>query len=182
NRAGGAKAAEYLLAAGHRRIAHIAGWDGASTQRDREAGFCGALAARGVTLQGREVGNFDPGQAAAATRRLFSSGPAFAFAGSSADCNGDGIDDISCSGSSCSSVDEGPGQAGRCYCMVTGGMPDSKTCAEDAPKIIGLAFGGGVPDFELAIDPTPAEVAPVAPEAPEAAAPAPRIPDSVESP
>ncbi|MEL6598652.1 MAG: LacI family DNA-binding transcriptional regulator [Pseudomonadota bacterium] len=76
NRAGGAKAAEYLLAAGHTRIAHIAGWDGASTQRDREAGFCGALAARGVTLQGREVGNFDPGQAAAATRRLFSSGPA----------------------------------------------------------------------------------------------------------
>ncbi len=39
NLAGGRKLAEFLLRAGHKKIAHIAGWEGASTQRDREAGF-----------------------------------------------------------------------------------------------------------------------------------------------
>ena len=39
NYAGGRKAAKFLLAAGHQKIGHVAGWHGASTQRDREAGF-----------------------------------------------------------------------------------------------------------------------------------------------
>ncbi len=47
NRAGGRLAAEFLLAGGHRRIAHIAGWQGSSTGRDRQAGFCDALADAG---------------------------------------------------------------------------------------------------------------------------------------
>ena len=43
NYAGGKALAEFLIAGGHRRIAYIAGWEGASTQRDREAGFCAGL-------------------------------------------------------------------------------------------------------------------------------------------
>ena len=43
NYAGGRKVAEFLVAGGHERIAYIAGWEGASTQRDREAGFRAAL-------------------------------------------------------------------------------------------------------------------------------------------
>lgn len=38
NVAGGRLAARFLTAGGHRRIEYIAGWEGASTQRDREAG------------------------------------------------------------------------------------------------------------------------------------------------
>ncbi len=36
---GGRKAAEFFCAAGHTRIAHVAGWQGASTGRDRRYGF-----------------------------------------------------------------------------------------------------------------------------------------------
>ena len=43
NFAGGRKVADYLAGLGHRRIGYIAGWEGASTQRDREAGFRSGL-------------------------------------------------------------------------------------------------------------------------------------------
>ncbi|HKL70981.1 LacI family DNA-binding transcriptional regulator [Salibaculum sp.] len=46
---GGRKAAEFLLAGGHERIAHIAGWQGSSTGRDRQAGFLSVLQEAGVT-------------------------------------------------------------------------------------------------------------------------------------
>lgn len=50
NRAGGAAAAELLLAAGHRRIAALFGPERASTARDREAAFRETLDAAGVSL------------------------------------------------------------------------------------------------------------------------------------
>ena len=59
NRAGGRKVAEFLLAGGHEKIGFIAGWEGASTQRDREAGFVEGLRAHGVALHARQVGNFN---------------------------------------------------------------------------------------------------------------------------
>lgn len=71
NYAGGRKVAEFFLAAGHRRIGYIAGWEGASTQRDRERGFVDGLREAGVELHAREVGNFDHGEAEEATRRMF---------------------------------------------------------------------------------------------------------------
>jgi DNA-binding LacI/PurR family transcriptional regulator len=71
NRAGGRHVAEFLVAAGHRRIAHIAGWEGASTTRDRERGFQEGLAAAGLPLQAREVGNYDFEEACQAARRMF---------------------------------------------------------------------------------------------------------------
>lgn len=75
NFAGGAKAAEFLLAGGHQRIGYIAGWEGASTQRDREAGFVQALRAAGRALFAREVGDFHTETARAAARRMFDIAP-----------------------------------------------------------------------------------------------------------
>ncbi|NOD77774.1 MULTISPECIES: LacI family DNA-binding transcriptional regulator [unclassified Ruegeria] len=75
NIAGGRKVAEFLLAAGHKKIGYIAGWEGTSTQRDREAGFVRALRDAGVELHAREVGNFVTEQAQEATRRMFASDP-----------------------------------------------------------------------------------------------------------
>lgn len=75
NRAGGAKVAEFLLAGGHRRIGYIAGWEGASTQRDREAGFVTALRAAGADLHCRAVGNFMMEEAQDATRRMCAKDP-----------------------------------------------------------------------------------------------------------
>ena len=75
NRAGGQKVAAFLLAGGHRRIGFIAGWEGASTQRDREEGFLAELARAGLALHARDVGNFTMEGAAAATRRMFAENP-----------------------------------------------------------------------------------------------------------
>lgn len=75
NIAGGRKAAEFLLAGGHKKIGYIAGWEGASTQRDREAGFRAGLEEAGVTLHAREVGNFVTEQTREATRRMFANDP-----------------------------------------------------------------------------------------------------------
>ncbi len=73
NVAGGRKAAEFLLAGGHQKIGYIAGWEGASTQRDREAGFVAALKEAGVTLHDREIGNFVAEEARQATLKMFNS-------------------------------------------------------------------------------------------------------------
>jgi DNA-binding LacI/PurR family transcriptional regulator len=69
NKLGGKTVAEYLLSCGHRNIAHISGWSGSSTGRDRQAGFCAALAAAGMTPQVID-GMFDRETAAAATRTM----------------------------------------------------------------------------------------------------------------
>jgi len=71
NFSGGAKAARFLLAGGHKKIGYIAGWEGASTQRDREFGFTAALQQAGTTLFAREVGDFSMEKATEATRRMF---------------------------------------------------------------------------------------------------------------
>ena len=71
NRAGGRKAAEFLLAGGHERIGYIAGWEGASTQRDREAGFLDGLASAGRNLHARTSGSFDTEKARNAAREMF---------------------------------------------------------------------------------------------------------------
>jgi DNA-binding LacI/PurR family transcriptional regulator len=71
NVAGGRLAAQHLLSLGRERIAILAGWEGASTNRDREWGFGAELAARGRGLYARAVGHFDLDRAAQATRDLF---------------------------------------------------------------------------------------------------------------
>ena len=71
NMAGGRKLADFLVAGGHRRIGHIAGWDGASTQIDREAGFKAGLMEAGVKLVARTSGNFHYDTAQQAARDMF---------------------------------------------------------------------------------------------------------------
>jgi LacI family transcriptional regulator len=71
NVAGGRKLADFLIAGGHRRIGHIAGWEGASTQIDREAGFIAGLKAAGHSLFARGLGNFDFETAKQAARDMF---------------------------------------------------------------------------------------------------------------
>lgn len=75
NIAGGRKAAELLLAAGHEKIGYIAGWEGASTQRDREEGFVDALTNAGATIHARTVGNFHMDQTREAARQMFVNDP-----------------------------------------------------------------------------------------------------------
>jgi len=68
---GGAALARFLVAGGHSRIAYIAGWDGASTQRDREAGFRAGLAEAGQDLFARGAGEFNFAKATQAAREMF---------------------------------------------------------------------------------------------------------------
>ena len=67
---GGRKVAEFLVAGGHARIAHIAGWSGASTGRDRQRGLIDGLAAHGAEPLHVIDGMFDRDTAAEAARRL----------------------------------------------------------------------------------------------------------------
>jgi DNA-binding LacI/PurR family transcriptional regulator len=74
NFAGSACIASFFVAAGHKKIALIAGQENTSTNRDRESGFRTRLGQLGVTLARREVGAYSFTQAAEAARRLFGEG------------------------------------------------------------------------------------------------------------
>jgi DNA-binding LacI/PurR family transcriptional regulator len=71
---GGRLAARHLIATGAKRIGMIGGWQGASTNRDREFGFRGELDAHGVALTAYGEGKFDLAQTEVATRAMFGSG------------------------------------------------------------------------------------------------------------
>ncbi len=71
NIAGGRRATEHLIRTGHRRIAHIMGWQGASTGRDRAEGFRQAMAAAGLAPHAMIDGMYARETAAAAARALF---------------------------------------------------------------------------------------------------------------
>ncbi|MGV1795307.1 LacI family DNA-binding transcriptional regulator [Rhizobium sp. A37_96] len=71
NVGGGRLAAKALLDAGCERIAILAGWDGASTSRDREFGFRAELNTRGIELFERANGNFNLEDTTQAVRGLF---------------------------------------------------------------------------------------------------------------
>ena len=71
NAKGGRMLADYLVSTGHRNIAYIAGFSGASTQIDREAGFRAGLQAAGMDLCARAEGNFVYADAQRAARSLF---------------------------------------------------------------------------------------------------------------
>lgn len=58
NVAGGRAVADYLLDAGHRRLAYVAGSVNSSTNRDREQGFTERLRERGGILALREQGRY----------------------------------------------------------------------------------------------------------------------------
>ncbi|WP_371153576.1 LacI family DNA-binding transcriptional regulator [Jannaschia sp. 2305UL9-9] len=70
NRAGGRRVAEFLLAGGHERIAHISGWQGSSTGRDRAQGFADALAEAGHGVYAQADGRYDRDTSAGAARDM----------------------------------------------------------------------------------------------------------------
>ena len=72
---GGKKIAKFLISSGHKKISYIAGWEGASTQRDREAGFISILNDAGLSLHSRKVGNFVLEESREATRSMFLNSP-----------------------------------------------------------------------------------------------------------
>lgn len=72
NVAGGRAVAHFLAAAGHRKIAHIAGWQGSSTGRDRKNGFLKGLAEHGLAPVAVEDGMYDQDTASTIARPLFS--------------------------------------------------------------------------------------------------------------
>ena len=67
---GGRMATQALIDAGHSRIAHIAGWEGSLTGRDRQQGFCDAMTAAGLTPFAIVDGKYDRETAAAAAHDL----------------------------------------------------------------------------------------------------------------
>lgn len=69
---GGRMVADFLVRAGHERIAYIAGIEDSSTNRDREAGFYSGLADHGLVASGRGLGNYTFEGASRATHELFS--------------------------------------------------------------------------------------------------------------
>ena len=68
---GGKTAAHFLCEAGHERIAYIGGWEGASTQRDREAGFRDGLKESDKQLFDHALGNFSLDIARKVARKMF---------------------------------------------------------------------------------------------------------------
>jgi DNA-binding LacI/PurR family transcriptional regulator len=70
NRAGGRRVAEFLAAGGHRRVAHIMGWQGSSTGRDRADGFREGIAAAGLTPVAMIDGEYSRERAAQVAREL----------------------------------------------------------------------------------------------------------------
>ena len=66
--------AEFLVAGGHKRIAHISGWQGATTGQARRDGFISGLNALGHDPHAVTDGLFSREAAAAAARGLFATG------------------------------------------------------------------------------------------------------------
>ncbi len=71
NLAGGRMAANFLVAGGHRKIAHISGWQGSSTGRDRATGFVEALGDQGLQPFAVEDGMYDIAHLRDVTRVMF---------------------------------------------------------------------------------------------------------------
>ena len=68
---GGKTVSKFLLAAGHKKIAYIGGWEGASTHRDREAGFREGLKEENQQLAAHALGDFTVERAKEVAREMF---------------------------------------------------------------------------------------------------------------
>lgn len=71
NYSGGRRVAAHFAAMGHEKIGYLAGFDGASTQRERERGFRDGLAEQGLVLAAHGVTDFIRAKAQEAARRMF---------------------------------------------------------------------------------------------------------------
>ena len=68
---GGKTVSKFLLAAGHKKIAYIGGWEGASTHRDREAGFREGLKEENQQLAAHALSDFTVERAKEVAREMF---------------------------------------------------------------------------------------------------------------
>lgn len=68
---GGRKAADFLIAGGHKKIAHISGWQKSLNGRQRKAGFVDRLTEDGLTPFACIDGEFSREKAANAAREMF---------------------------------------------------------------------------------------------------------------
>ncbi len=71
---GARRVAHFLVAGGHQRIAHISGWRGSSTGREREDGFRAGLKDFDVALATCADGRYSRSAAAEACRSIFARG------------------------------------------------------------------------------------------------------------
>ena len=71
NYLGGRTAAKHLIELHHKKIGYIAGWEGASTQVEREDGFNSMILEQDLIVTHREVGNFEIDEAKEATKIVF---------------------------------------------------------------------------------------------------------------
>jgi DNA-binding LacI/PurR family transcriptional regulator len=151
NIAGAAAVAEFLLAGGHRRIAHVAGWQGSSTGRDRVAGFVGALAAAGVAPVAVVDGGYDRAVAAAVARELgprvdaiFAGNDHMAFAVMDALRNDLGLrvpEDVSVVG-----YDDVPMAGWAAYGLTTVRQPVGEMVARTVAALLARIAGEGGPE------------------------------------
>ena len=74
NISGGRRATQFLIDGGHKRIAHVMGWQGSSTGRDRAEGFRQAMAATGLDPVDMVDGMYSRDVAADMTRVLYQGG------------------------------------------------------------------------------------------------------------
>ncbi|MCR9148547.1 MAG: LacI family DNA-binding transcriptional regulator [Rhodobacteraceae bacterium] len=153
NVAGGRRATDFLIAAGHERIAHVMGWQGSSTGRDRAEGFRQAMAVAGLAPFAMIDGMYARDTAAAVTRALcagpdrpdaiFVGNDHMAFAVMDELRFGLGLDvpgDVSVIG-----YDDVPMAAWPSYALTTIRQPVKRMVAETVEAILGQIDGTAAP-------------------------------------
>lgn len=153
NVAGGRRATEFLIAGGHTRIAHVMGWQGSSTGRDRAEGFLQAMEAAGLAPLALVDGMYARDTAAAVARDLcigpdrpdaiFVGNDHMAFAVMDELRFGLGLDvpgDISIVG-----YDDVPMAAWPAYDLTTIRQPVNRMVEATASAILGLIEGTASP-------------------------------------
>jgi len=159
NVGGARRATEFLIAGGHTRIAHIMGWQGASTGRDRATGFRQAMAAAGLEPVAMVDGMYDRDTAAAVARELchgpdrpdaiFVGNDHMAFAVIDALRSDLGLrvpDDVSVVG-----YDDVPMAAWPAYALTTIRQPVNRMVAATVDALLGQIEGDATPQ-KLRID------------------------------
>ncbi|MEM1101780.1 MAG: LacI family DNA-binding transcriptional regulator [Pseudomonadota bacterium] len=151
NRAAGAVIAEHLVALGHRKIGHIAGWEGSLTGRDRAAGFAEGLARHGLEAS-VIAGDYSRERARAAACALvdeagvdaiFAGNDHMAFAALDALCHERGMragEDISIVG-----FDDVPMAAWSAYDLTTWRQPSGQMVDATVARMMALIDGDTTP-------------------------------------
>lgn len=157
---GGKRAGRFLLAGGHSRIAHIAGWQGSQTGRERRAGFVAGLAESGVEPFAIIDSHYSRKQAIAVTRALFDGpkNPDAVFCGNDhvafavietlrCELGLDIPKDVSVVG-----YDDVPMAAWKIYDLTTLRQPVNRMVDETVSMLLGMIENSSVPEGRLEIE------------------------------